>query len=66
LRWTGARREGARRGAPDLSLGSYPQWDRLLDHRLQVTVEGTSAEREEAVVAEFLGMLPPGALVRST
>jgi molybdenum cofactor synthesis domain-containing protein len=53
------------RGAPDLMLGSYPQWDRSLDHRLQITVEGAAAERVEEVVRLLVAALPPGAIIRS-
>jgi molybdenum cofactor synthesis domain-containing protein len=57
--------EQVARGAPDLALGSYPQWDPLLDHRLQITVEGSSLERVESVVKTLLAAFPPDSLVRT-
>lgn len=58
--------ESVAKAAPDVAIGSYPQWDRQLDHSLQITVEGPSREGVDAAADRVVAFLKSGQLVRSS
>lgn len=48
---------------PEVSIGSYPQFDPDLPYRVKVTVEHEEKSRVEAAVAELIERLPPGSVL---
>lgn len=49
---------------PQVSIGSYPQFDRDLDHAVKVTLEARDARDVEEALARLRARLPADALVR--
>ncbi len=49
---------------PGVAIGSYPRFDDA-DHRVRVTLESKDEGRVGAAVRALLGVLPPGAVVRT-
>jgi molybdopterin-biosynthesis enzyme MoeA-like protein len=49
---------------PDVAFGSYPTFDRSLDHRVKVTIEHRDAAAVAAALARLRATLPAGAIVR--
>jgi molybdenum cofactor synthesis domain-containing protein len=56
--------DGIARAHPRVDIGSYPRFDRELDHRVLVTFEAKDADSVEEALRAFLTALPEGALVR--
>lgn len=50
--------------APDVAIGSYPEFDRDAGYRVKVTVENPELESVDAVVAKLRAELPEGAILR--
>jgi molybdopterin-biosynthesis enzyme MoeA-like protein len=51
------------RGYPDLLVGSYPEFSSA-DYKVKVTLESKDRTLVEHALADLLGRLPAGALVR--
>jgi molybdenum cofactor synthesis domain-containing protein len=50
---------------PDVSVGSYPQFDRGLDYRVKVTLEAQRLDRVEEAARQLSGHWPADAVVRT-
>jgi molybdenum cofactor synthesis domain-containing protein len=50
---------------PEVSIGSYPQFDRALDFKVKVTIEHKDPAVVEEVAARITALLPPGAVLRT-
>ncbi len=49
---------------PDVSIGSYPQFDPAVPYRVKVTVEHESQARVDAAMAALVQRIPPNAFVQ--
>lgn len=49
---------------PDVSIGSYPSFDRALDYRVKLTFEGTEDAPVLAALRRFADQLPASTIVR--
>jgi molybdenum cofactor synthesis domain-containing protein len=49
---------------PEVGIGSYPQFERGLDHKVRITIEAARAELVEAATADLLARLPADRVVR--
>jgi molybdenum cofactor synthesis domain-containing protein len=53
------------RAHPEVEIGSYPQFEDDLDHRVRITLEGRDPERIGLALRALLTALPPEGVVRT-